>query len=350
MRRSGCLKKRASYRPAVCPSSGRTFFGEKQHVAAAQSLEQHGKFVIRKGSVSGAGKMPVREVEELGMRCSGNSYPETRMAMEGLYPAFFLHVTERVWSCRKNGIRFEVPGRSGVAVQAERLVLLPEESHGCERSACRGAKPCACAARPSFRIGKNGSLLFVGGLSAARYTTGRYIVAVPVADGKRFDAYAGSGLRTVNEVVLSDVDAGVIARPGNSEHHDVAGAKTAARNALACAGLIATDAGNVDAVSGTGPVHETGAVEAFGRRGASGNVGAAQLTFGRGGNGRAAAGGNAALLRIGRSVGLLAAARHCDQSREEKQKKEAAMQSMDVRSRHGDPAVGLMVQYFLCMP
>ena len=184
--------------------------------------------------------------------------------------------------------------------------------------------------------------------SATRYAAGRYVIAVPVVDGQRLDAHAGPGLGTMHEVVLADVDAGVIARARNPEHHDIAGAETAARNTLTDARLVSTDTGNSNAVSGTGPVDETGAVESFGRGGAAGNVGTAELAFGRGRNGRTAAGSHAALLRIGRAVGLFAAACHHQKGREQNQQQKAAMQSMSARCRHGDPAVVLNVQYFLC--
>lgn len=173
--------------------------------------------------------------------------------------------------------------------------------------------------------------------SASGDAPGRDVVAIPVVDGERFDAHAGPGLGTVDETVLADVDARVIAGARNAENHDVAGAQTAAGNAFARAGLIAADAGHGNAVAGAGPVHESGAVEAARRRGAAGHVGTAELTFGRGGDGRAAAGNGAGLL-IGRSVGLFAAASGHEKGHAQKKQRNIPIEGMIAMCRHDGPA------------
>ena len=173
--------------------------------------------------------------------------------------------------------------------------------------------------------------------SAPGDAPGRDVVAIPVVDGERFNAHAGPGLGTVNETVLTDVDARVIAGARNAENHDVAGAQTAAGNAFAHAGLIAADAGHGNAVACAGPVHEAGAVEAAGGRGSAGYVGTAELAFGRGGDGRTAAGSGARLL-IGRSVGLFAAASGHEKGHAQKNQRNIPIEGMIAMCRHDGPA------------
>lgn len=174
--------------------------------------------------------------------------------------------------------------------------------------------------------------------SASRHAAGRDVVAVPVVDGEGFDANACPWLWAVNEVVLPDVDAGVIAGTRNAEHDDVARPQTAAGNALSDAGLIAADAGNGNAVGGAGPVDEAGAVEAAGGRGAAGNVGAAELTFGCGGYGCSAAGGDAVRLMVVWPVGLFTAACGHEKGHAQKQQRKIPIQGMSAMSRHDGPA------------
>ena len=173
--------------------------------------------------------------------------------------------------------------------------------------------------------------------SAPGDASGRDVVAIPVVDGERFNAHAGPGLGTVNETVLADVDARVVAGARNAENHDVAGAQAAAGNAFARAGLIAADAGHGNAVACAGPVHEAGAVEAARGRGSAGYVGTAELTFGRGGDGRTAAGSGARLL-ISRSVGLFAAASGHEKGHAQKKQRNIPIEGMIAMCRHDGPA------------
>lgn len=171
---------------------------------------------------------------------------------------------------------------------------------------------------------------------SACHAAGRDVIAVPVFDGQRFDAHAGARLGTVNEAVLADIDAGVVAGTRDAEHHDVSRAQAASGNALSHAGLITADARHVDAVSGAGPVDETGAVEASGRGRTAGNIGTAELALGRGGNG-GAAGGNTALRAVGRPVGLFSAGGKKEKRRPENQQRKTPEQGRKA-CRHGDPA------------
>lgn len=177
------------------------------------------------------------------------------------------------------------------------------------------------------------------GLSAGNAAR-RDVIAVPVVDGKRFYAHPGAGLGAVHEVVLPDVDAGVVAGTGNPEDYDVSGAQTVAGNALTGIGLIAADAGNADAVAGAGPVHETGAVESLGGRGSAENIRTAELTFCRGGDGCSAAAGRID-LRSGvlvRSIGLFAAAGGQNHGCAQKQQWKESGKGGDAKCRHGCPA------------
>lgn len=173
--------------------------------------------------------------------------------------------------------------------------------------------------------------------SAAGYTTCRDIVAVPVADGKRFNTYPRSGLGTVHKVVLTDVNARVISGTRNPEHHNVAGAEVAAPDALSGTGLIPADAGNGNAVSGTGPVDKAGAVETSGGRSAPGNIGATKLTLGCGSYGRTAARRGLRGI-VGGAIRLFAAGGRHKQGRTQKQKGKEAKQRMSTKCRHGSPA------------
>lgn len=171
---------------------------------------------------------------------------------------------------------------------------------------------------------------------SACHAAGRDVVAIPVFDGQRFDAYAGTRLGTVNEAVLADIDAGVVAGARDAEHDDVAGTQTAPRNTSSHAGLITADTRHVDAVSGAGPVDETGTVESLGRGRTAGNIGTAELTLGRGGNG-GTAGGNTALRAVGRPVGLFSAGGKKEKRRPENQQSKTPEQRRKA-CRHGDPA------------
>ena len=174
--------------------------------------------------------------------------------------------------------------------------------------------------------------------SAPRHSAGRDVVAVPVVDGKGLDAHAGPGLGAVNEVVLADVDARVVAGTRNAEDDDIARAQTATGNALSYAGLIAADAGHGNTVAGTGPVNEAGTVETAGRRGAAGNVGTAELTFGRGGYGSTAAGGDISRLTVIGPVGLLTAASGHEKGHAQKKQRKIPIQGMSAICRHDGPA------------
>ena len=166
------------------------------------------------------------------------------------------------------------------------------------------------------------------------------VVAVPVVDGKRFYAHPGAGFGAVNEVVLADVDARMVAGAGNAEDHNVAGAQAVAGDALTGIGLIAADAWNADAVGGAGPVHESGAVEALGWGGSAEDVRATELTFGRGGDGCSAAAGHAD-LRGGiavRTIGLFAAACGQNHGCTKKQQRKESGKGGESKCRHGCPA------------
>ena len=177
------------------------------------------------------------------------------------------------------------------------------------------------------------------GERSARHPSGRDVVAIPVAHRQRFNAHAGAGLWAVNEAVLSHINAGMVAGTGNTEHHNVAGTQTAPRDASAHGSLISADARHVNAVAGAGPVHKAGAVEPLGRGRATGNVGAAELTFGRGGNG-GAAGAYAALRTVLRSVGLLSAGRKKQKGGAEHEERKTPEQREKAGFRHGDSSGG----------
>ena len=175
--------------------------------------------------------------------------------------------------------------------------------------------------------------------SASGDASGGDVVAVPVVDGKGFDAHAGTGLGTVHEVVLTDVDAGMVAGTGNAENDDVAGTEAAARDALTGICLVPADARNADAVAGAGPVDESGTVEALGRGRTAEDVRTAELTFCRGGNGCAAAAGDAGLRSVvGGSVGLFSAACGHEHGCAQNQKGEDAEKRTGAKCRHGCPA------------
>ena len=173
--------------------------------------------------------------------------------------------------------------------------------------------------------------------SAPGDATGRDIVAIPVVDGQRFDAYACPGLGAVHKVVLTDVDTRMIAGTRNSEDDDIAGTQIASCDSPAGTGLIAADAGNGNAVAGAGPVDQSGAVEAPGRRSSAGNIGAAELAFGRGGYGGAGSGRYLCRRRGGAIVLFAAAGGHehgCTQEQQGKKTK----QGVNTKCRHGSPA------------
>lgn len=218
-------------------------------------------------------------------------------------------------------------------------IVAKRESTGRGRGGSEACLPGSGKEREEYRFpgdGTGGNGMESG--SAPCYAPGRDVVAVPVVDGKRLDAHTCSGLGAVHEVVLTDIDAGVVAGAGNSEHHNVARAQAVAGNAPAYAGLIAADAGHGNAVLGTGPVHESGAVESAGGGGAAGNIGAAELALGRGGYGCTAAGGNVHRLSVAGSVGLLAAARSHEKGHAQKQQRKIPIQGMSAKSRHDGPA------------
>ena len=184
--------------------------------------------------------------------------------------------------------------------------------------------------------------------SASGHASGRYIIPIPVLNGKGFNAYARPGLGTVHEVVLSDVYAGVISGAGNSEYHNIAGTKISARNFFSDGGLFPADSRDGNAVSGAGPIDKTGTVKALGRRRAAKHIGTAKLAFCRGGDGRAAAGGVMLRLSVGWPVGLFAAAGQHEKSRAQKQQRKAPTQGTNLIGHHEDPAGVERYNVLLC--